>query len=1198
MKKLVILCCLFHLFTVTLVGQTLSVFDVDTSGFPTIKAKFFAFDKDGKQITNLSTSDFQVKENGQLRNVTNVSCPSPIPPTAISSVLVMDVSGSMCGEGLNMAKAAANVWINILPFDKSECAITSFSDDNYINQDFTTDKTKLINAINSLVCIGGTDYNAAMIDPPGGGLLIAQRGKHKRVIVFLSDGGPNFEPNTSQIIAMAKANNISIYCVTIGMSAPQCMKDFANQTGGLYFENIRTKEDAENCYLRILQIAQGGEPCSIEWQSGVNCTGGEINIYCKHIPYNINTTTGYKAPASSIAFLECRPTGVFFKNKPIGVPVDTNIIITARNADFNITNITSSDPNFDVNPKSFSLPKGYSIAVTMRYIPPDSNRYYTTITIENDLCQKRYLAVGSFIKKDVPPKSTLKVTHPNGGEIFVIGSDTVITWEGVFQSEKVKLEYSKDNGNNWKLITDTASGLNYNWKNIPKTTSNQCLVRATHEKGLTSDTPEIEWDKCYGNYEEEFPYSIQETNDGGFIVAGYSNPMFLDVKVVKLNSIGTIEWEKSYGGNNDDCAKSIKQTPDGGYIFTGYTNSKNDDVSGNHGREDAWVVKLSATGEIQWQKCLGGSEDDEANDIALTSDGGYLVACNAYSKDGDVSCHKDRFERENWIVKLNSVGEIVWQKSYEMIGASSALAIKETSDGGIIYTISSDFKYLVIKLTSNGDFEWETSMPGDDSIPFSIGETSDGGYIVGGTTWDNSLNGFHYPNTSEIPSDYLLVKLGKTGEMEWYKCLGGYNYEWEGNVCETIDGGYIVVCTTFSNDGDVNGNHGGYEEEDRMDYWVVKLSISGDIQWQKCLGGTREDHASDVKETSDGGFIIAGYTRSNDGDISNYIGQGDYWIVKLSPIGGIFQQDSSDSNFSIVAPQAATTDIDMKQVLVGTIKDSVITGFITNTGSYPCRIDSIYFEGADKDQFALVSGFPPFIVDSGNTKSVEFRFKPTSVGNKSSNIVIITQADTLRQGIIGEGVIQLLSIENKLIDFGKVLVGSNKDTLAIATITNIGTASITIDSTKHNKPNDYDFSTLAGSAPFTLNADETANMDLRFKPSDVGRTSGVLEFYYNGVGSPAVITLYGEGVSDTVSVPYDFSNTTGNVQLYSINPNPASDEAEIEFELIESNRTQLIVTNILGEKVLTLLDGTPELGRQKITFNTNELTQGNYFVIL
>ncbi|MFA6570469.1 MAG: VWA domain-containing protein, partial [Bacteroidota bacterium] len=461
-------------------GQSLSVFDIDTSAFPTIKAKFYAFDANGKQITNLSPADFELKENGVARTVTNVSCPNPKPPLALSSVITIDISGSMSGSGLSMAKEAATVWINTIPLGTSECAINSFDDKNYINQDFTTNKNKLLNALNGLQANGGTDYDIAFWKPLTSSLLITKTGKHKKVIVFISDGQPNFEPQVNQIISEANSQNCAIFSVVVGNNCPQCLKDVSSQTGGQWFENIKTAEDAKRAFQNILVSAQGGDPCTIEWQSGTNCTGGPVNIDCQLIPNNISIIASYQTPISSIAFLDCRPAGVFFKNKPIGVRVDTNIIITAKNADFNVTNITSSDLNFEINPKSFNLAKGQSQTVKLSYTPPDSNRYFSSFIMENNLCQKKYVAVGGFVK-NTTSKPTLKITHPNGGEIFAVGSDTLITWEGVLPSDKVKLEFSSDNGNSWNLITDTASGLKYFWKNIPKSASNQCLVRATQD---------------------------------------------------------------------------------------------------------------------------------------------------------------------------------------------------------------------------------------------------------------------------------------------------------------------------------------------------------------------------------------------------------------------------------------------------------------------------------------------------------------------------------------------------------------------------------------------------------------------------------------------------------------------------------------------------------------------------------------------
>ena len=120
------------------------------------------------------------------------------------------------------------------------------------------------------------------------------------------------------------------------------------------------------------------------------------------------------------------------------------------------------------------------------------------------------------------------------------------------------------------------------------------------------------------------------------------------------------------------------------------------------------------------------------------------------------------------------------------------------------------------------------------------------------------------------------MKLNSLGDIEWQKCLGGTDWDDVNPIQQTSDGGFIVAGFTESNDGDVSGNHGN------DDAWVVKLNSLGDIEWQKCLGGTIDDRACSIQQTSDGGFIVTGFTYSNDGDVSGNHGYSDYWVVKLT----------------------------------------------------------------------------------------------------------------------------------------------------------------------------------------------------------------------------------------------------------------------------------------------------------------------------
>ena len=408
-----------------------------------------------------------------------------------------------------------------------------------------------------------------------------------------------------------------------------------------------------------------------------------------------------------------------------------------------------------------------------------------------------------------------------------------------------------------------------------------------------AQAPAIEWQKCLGGTADDFANSIQQTSDGGFIVAGETRSNDGDVSgnhgksdawVVKLNSLGDILWKKCLGGTGNDYARSIQQISDGGFILTGYTNSNNGDVSGNNGYYDAWVVKLNSSGDILWQKCLGGTYDDYARSIQQTSDTGFILAGYTFSNDGDVSGNHGFSDA--WVVKLNSSGDIIWQKCFGGTNEDYAYSIQQTSDSGFIvagYTFSNDgdvsgyhgyFDYWVVKLNSSGDIEWQKCLGGTYyDYAYSIQQTSNGGFIVAGSTNSNNgdVSGYHGY------FDYWVVKLNSSGDIEWQKCLGGTNNDYANSIQQTSDGGFIVAGYTESNDGDVSGDHGG-----DYDAWVVKLNSSGDILWQKCLGGTIDDRAYSIQQTSDGGFIVAGFTVSNDGDVSGNHGASDAWVVKLN----------------------------------------------------------------------------------------------------------------------------------------------------------------------------------------------------------------------------------------------------------------------------------------------------------------------------
>lgn len=370
-----------------------------------------------------------------------------------------------------------------------------------------------------------------------------------------------------------------------------------------------------------------------------------------------------------------------------------------------------------------------------------------------------------------------------------------------------------------------------------------------------------------------------------------------------------IEWEKSFGGSNLDYPRNALVTSDGGYILFGNTQSNDGDVTNNHGGSDLWIVKMSGSGTLQWQKTLGGSGNEYGESIRETADG-YIIVGYTYSNNGDVVGHHGGGNPDAWIVKLNTSGVIQWQKTLGTTDLETGRNIIATADGGYIVvaeksvtivqgpTTYSTTQYWIIKLDATGTVQWEKVYGGiGNSKPYDVLQTDDGGYVVIGETsaHDRDVVGNHAPLESV---DIWMLKLTPTGEISWQKCYGGSLYERGFRIIKTNDGGYIIAGDSDSSNGDLTENK-GYD-----DIWILKINNIGTIEWQKVFGGTTTDFVFDIFQTADSGYIFTGYTDSIDGDVVGNHGDCDAWVVKINSTGTILWQKTlggslCDSAFNI-----------------------------------------------------------------------------------------------------------------------------------------------------------------------------------------------------------------------------------------------------------------------------------------------------------
>jgi hypothetical protein len=410
---------------------------------------------------------------------------------------------------------------------------------------------------------------------------------------------------------------------------------------------------------------------------------------------------------------------------------------------------------------------------------------------------------------------------------------------------------------------------------------------------LAISQPQIQWQRNFGGQGADEGTQIIQTTDSGYVLVGVTDSNNGDVNgnhgsgdfwIVRLSNDGVIEWKKCLGGSSTEKCYSVSNTNDSGFILAGQSSSNNGNVSGNHGGVDCWVVKLNNQGILEWQRSYGGSALDEAWSIQSTTDGGYVFAGRTSSHDGDITDWYGGFDY--WVVKLNSTGEIDWQKTIGGTGYDMCYSIKQTFDGGYILIGesnstdgdvlgligSSDF--WVVKLSSTGIVEWQKTLGsssldrGNDIIQLPTGEFLAFGHV----SWQDGDVTLAYGGY-----DYWVAKLSHTGDLIWQRTYGGTGEDFSSQINPTQDGGFILVGSTNSKDFDIVDNNGGVE------YLIMKADSTGQLQWQRTLGGTKADRAFSGIQTSDNGYILTGYSWSNNGDSGGNYGENDFWVVKLAP---------------------------------------------------------------------------------------------------------------------------------------------------------------------------------------------------------------------------------------------------------------------------------------------------------------------------
>jgi hypothetical protein len=352
-------------------------------------------------------------------------------------------------------------------------------------------------------------------------------------------------------------------------------------------------------------------------------------------------------------------------------------------------------------------------------------------------------------KTSTSNQPSVTVRYPNGGESIAIGTQVQISAHATDDNAVtgVSFYYSCDGGSNWDIlgegarISGTAIGgvWNRTWNTKGLSACTNYMIKAVASDGtFTSEdrsdstfslvgtlTPVAEWNRTFGGTGDDFAFAVQQTSDGGYILAGATESYGAgdaDFWLVKTDSNGCEQWNKTFGGINSDSANSVHQTSDGGYIIAGTTYTY------GAGAGDFWLIKTDSNGNKQWDKIFGGTSWEVAHSVQLTSDGGYILA-------GETA-------GDGWLVKSDPNGNMQWEKTFGGADWDIAHSVQQTTDGGYIlagstksYDDDGAWDGWLVKSDPNGNQQWEKTFGGIDyGTVKSVRQTTDGGYILAGET--------------------------------------------------------------------------------------------------------------------------------------------------------------------------------------------------------------------------------------------------------------------------------------------------------------------------------------------------------------------------------------------------------------------------------------------------------------------------------
>jgi len=642
------------------------VLSTDGTFYPEIRVVFEAKDGAGNSIIDFQTSDFTVVENGIIRPVTSVSCPPPITPP-VSLTFVFDISFSMSLDNrLQNLKDASTQLVQELSYPPAASAVTTFDDSSAILTPYTSNRASILSAISSLAPTGGgTDFYGAFTDAVTGAIDVTKGRAGDKYIIFMTDAFQNLTAALeTQIINAARAADIKVYSVTVSPNTVNMsLRRIALQTGGRWFEDVLTAQDAQGIFDQIGDEIFIYPPCTLTYETDGCDLERSLSVTLRKIGRSVTRNTTVTVNWNSIVALDVITPVVDF-GQVTGTKT-MNAVISGRGAPYEVTSITSPVSTFRIldyggTAPPFTLSPGQSRTIRIQFRPVNTDRIEARLNIVCSApCVESVIMVGG-----VHDPTPMKLIEPNGGEKLFSGSTFRWSWSGVTASQAAEVEYSTNSGSTWSSVTDNAYNSFYNWR-IPVTPSEECLGLAmTKEERIAS------LDDVWTGEQPAAVMDIAVAPSGILTAAALANG---HVKLFYPKDAAFVTILEAHSGS----AKSADFSPNMPWLATG----------GSDGYVRIWDLRDGT----MIQEMAGNGN---VHTVRFSADGSYLVAgSNQY-----VALWKTwnwvRAWRHNGDTHADGTVDIAPGNKWIASGNGNTISILNFSDGGRNRSLSGHSNFI------------------------------------------------------------------------------------------------------------------------------------------------------------------------------------------------------------------------------------------------------------------------------------------------------------------------------------------------------------------------------------------------------------------------------------------------------------------------------------------------------------------------